>query len=80
MTNTYYIDSASGSDANPGTSADTPFKSIGALNNLVLDPGDTVLLARGTTYAEQLTVKFSGTADDPITDRKSTRLNSSHSS
>ena len=67
MTTTYYIDSATGSDANAGTTSDTPFKSIAALNNLVLEPGDSVLLARGTSYAEQLTVKYSGTTDSPIT-------------
>jgi len=67
MSEIYYIDSATGSDGNAGTSADTAFKSLAALNNLTLNPGDTVLLARGTSYDGQLTVKYSGTSDSPIT-------------
>jgi polysaccharidase protein len=66
MAVTYYIDSSSGSDANAGTSEAAPFRSLAALNNLALAPGDTVLLARGTAYADQLTVKVSGTLGNPI--------------
>ena len=67
MPHTYYIDSATGNNANAGTSTSTPFKSLTALNNLALNPGDTVLLARGTSYADQLTVKHSGASGSPIT-------------
>ncbi len=67
MTQIYYINAATGSNANVGTISDAPLKSISALNNIVLNRGDTVLLARGTTYFDQLTVKYSGAAGNPIT-------------
>jgi polysaccharidase protein len=67
MATTYYIDAATGSDSNAGTSAATPLQSLAALSAINLAPGDTVLLARGATYDGQLTVKFSGTVANPIT-------------
>ncbi|MDB5561451.1 MAG: Polysaccharidase [Hyphomicrobiales bacterium] len=67
MPHTYYINSATGSNANVGTSTSTPFKSITALNNLTLHPGDSVLLARGASFSDQLTVKNSGVSGNPIT-------------
>ncbi|HTJ57346.1 MAG TPA: right-handed parallel beta-helix repeat-containing protein [Devosiaceae bacterium] len=67
MPHTFYIDSTSGNDANAGTSADAAFKSLAALNRITLQPGDSVLLARGSSYSDQLTLKDSGTAGNPIT-------------
>ncbi|HEV7718434.1 MAG TPA: right-handed parallel beta-helix repeat-containing protein [Arsenicitalea sp.] len=67
MPHTFYINSVTGKDANAGTSSSTAFKSIAALDHVTLQPGDTVLLARGTTYSDQLTIKNSGTAGAPIT-------------
>ncbi|HEV7719080.1 MAG TPA: Ig-like domain-containing protein [Arsenicitalea sp.] len=67
MSKIYYVNSATGSDANAGTSATAALQSIDALERIRLNPGDTVLFARGTTYSEQLTVKYSGTVSNPIT-------------
>jgi len=67
MAKTYYIDATNGSDSNAGTSAAAPLQSLAALSAIKLNPGDTVLLARGETYDGQLTVKYSGTTTNPIT-------------
>ncbi|SCB56196.1 polysaccharidase protein [Rhizobium aethiopicum] len=63
----YYVNSATGSNTNAGTSADAPFASFWAVENLKLQPGDSVLLAAGTVYNDQLDLKYSGTVDAPIT-------------
>ena len=63
----YYVNSATGSNTNAGTSEDAPFKSFWAVENLKLQPGDSVLLAAGSVYNDQLDLKYSGTIDAPIT-------------
>jgi len=63
----YYVDSATGSDANTGTSTDAALASISAVNQLKLQPGDEVLFAKDGTYTGQLTLKYSGTVGNPIT-------------
>ncbi|OWV78195.1 polysaccharidase [Rhizobium sp. R635] len=63
----YYVNSATGSNTNAGTSEDAPFASFWAVENLKLQPGDSVLLAAGTSYNDQLDLKYSGTVDAPIT-------------
>ncbi|ABC91377.1 polysaccharidase protein [Rhizobium etli CFN 42] len=63
----YYVNSATGSNTNAGTSADAPFASFWAVENLKLQPGDSVLLAAGTVYNDQLDLKYSGTVNAPIT-------------
>ena len=63
----YYVDSTSGSDGNSGTSASSPLASMAAVENLTLGAGDSVLFARGSSYDAGLVVKYSGTADHPIT-------------
>ncbi|MBX4930624.1 right-handed parallel beta-helix repeat-containing protein [Rhizobium bangladeshense] len=63
----YYVNSATGSNTNAGTSADAPFASFWAVENLKLQPGDSVLLAAGTVYNDQLDLKYSGTVAAPIT-------------
>jgi len=64
---TYYVNSKTGSDANSGTSAGSALASLSAVNNLKLKPGDIVLFSAGTEYKGQLDVKYSGTAEKPIT-------------
>lgn len=64
---TYYIDSNAGSNSNSGTSADKPLQSLAAASQLKLKAGDTVLLARGSTFTETLKLTASGDADNPIT-------------
>ncbi|MEJ5309852.1 MAG: right-handed parallel beta-helix repeat-containing protein [Anaerolineae bacterium] len=65
---TYYVSSSGGSDSNNGLSESTPFKTIAKVNSLNLQPGDRVLFKCGDTWrAEQLVIKWAGTADAPIT-------------
>lgn len=64
---TYYVNSQTGSDANTGTSAGSALASLAAVNNLKLKAGDVVLFSAGTEYHGQLDIKYSGTAEKPIT-------------
>ena len=40
---TYYVSSSDGDDDNTGLSHETPFETIGKVNSLDLQPGDSVL-------------------------------------
>jgi Secretion system C-terminal sorting domain len=62
----YYV-AASGSDANNGTSAATPYRSINKINSITLQPGDQVLFKRGDVFRGQLQIYQSGTSASPIT-------------
>lgn len=61
----YYL-SNSGNDNNAGTSAATPWKTIGRLNMATLAPGDTVYFNRGDIFRGNVSVAQSGTAASPI--------------
>ncbi|PDT37958.1 polysaccharidase [Rhizobium sp. M10] len=63
----YYVNPAIGSNSNTGTSEDAPFASFWAVENLKLQPGDSVLLAAGSVFNDQLDLKYSGTVNAPIT-------------
>ncbi|AUW43228.1 right-handed parallel beta-helix repeat-containing protein [Rhizobium leguminosarum] len=63
----YYVNPAIGSNGNSGTSEDTPFASFWAVENLKLQPGDSVLLAAGSVFNDQLDLKYSGTVNAPVT-------------
>jgi hypothetical protein len=63
---TYYVDSADGSDSNPGTLA-KPWKTIAKVNAAKLAPGQSVGFIRGGVWREALTPGQSGTAASPIT-------------
>lgn len=62
---TYYI-SATGSDSLDGRSTATAFQTLGRVNALTLQAGDSVLFNRGNTFRGMLQIKNSGTASDPI--------------
>lgn len=63
---TYYV-STSGDDDNNGLSMDSPFKTIGKVNGLILQPGDTVLFKCGDIWrGEKLMITESGTENNPI--------------
>ena len=66
---TYYVDSKGGNDSNDGTSESKAFKTLEKVNGLNLEPGDTVLLKKGSVFEDQA-VKFtkedSGTAEAPV--------------
>jgi hypothetical protein len=63
---TYYF-SSNGSDSNNGTSETRPWKSFHKISNVLLQPGDKVLLRRGDTFSnQQLYLDGKGTAEAPI--------------
>lgn len=68
----YYVDSLNGNDAWSGASAspgpnDGPWQSLSRITVASLIPGDSVLLKCGGVWYETLTLKVSGTAQNPIT-------------
>jgi hypothetical protein len=69
----YYIDSLHGSDDNPGTTPDAPWRTLDRINAMALGPGDTVYLARGSTWtgdgssAGTLSISGTGAPARPIT-------------
>lgn len=67
MARTYYVDSVLGSNFNDGTTAVTALRTLDAVEQKQLQPGDTVLLARGSIFQEQLDIRYSGSASAPIT-------------
>ena len=62
----YYFDSANGGDQNPGTSPDKPFKSLHMLQELNLQPGDSVLLKAGEVFHDSLYISCKGAPGKPI--------------
>ena len=66
---TYYVDSNGGNDSNEGTSESKAFQTLDKVNALDLEPGDTVLLKRGSVFEDQaltFTKEDSGTAEAPV--------------
>jgi Right handed beta helix region len=64
---TFYVDAASGSDARPGTSAATAWRSLAKVTAATLPPGARVLLRRGSTFGKGFTLAESGRQGAPIT-------------
>jgi hypothetical protein len=64
---TYYVDASNGNDRNAGTSPSDPWKTIAKLNSSLFSPGDTILLRRGQTWHECLSITSSGLPGQPIT-------------
>ena len=64
---TYYVSSLNGAEGNSGTSESEPFASLLKINEITLQPGDRVLLERGSVFVDEyLHVKGSGSAEAPI--------------
>ena len=64
---TYYISSLNGDNNADGTSPDTAWESVMKINDITLQPGDKVLLERGSVFNYQyLHIKGSGSAENPI--------------
>ena len=66
---TYYVDSLGGDDNNAGTAENKAFKTLDKVNELSLEPGDTVLLKKGSVFEDQalkFTKEDSGTAEAPV--------------
>ncbi|NLB91619.1 MAG: hypothetical protein GX786_10435 [Clostridiales bacterium] len=67
MNVTYYIDAINGKDSNQGKSPDSPWRSLDPANQVVLAPGDRLLLRRGDAWRGMLSPKGSGLPQRPIT-------------
>ncbi|MFD0670686.1 LamG-like jellyroll fold domain-containing protein [Cohnella sp. GCM10027633] len=63
---TYYVDAASGNDANAGTSANAAWQSLAKVNGTTFQPGDRILFKAGSSWTGQLWPKGSGTSTKPI--------------
>src|ERR1700693_6645151 len=65
---TYYF-SATGNDANSGTSSGSPWQTITKFNSFFssLSPGDNVLFNQGDVFYGAMTISRSGSAGNPIT-------------
>lgn len=70
---TYYVDFASGSDSNPGTSETSPWKrcpgdpnATGVTGSVNLQPGDIVLFRSGVVYLGNIKLNWSGSSGAPI--------------
>jgi len=63
---TYYVDAVSGSDANGGTATNDAWQTLAKLNGATFAAGDLILLNRGDTWAEDLSVSDSGAPGNPI--------------
>jgi hypothetical protein len=62
----YYVNAATGKDANPGPFR-KPFKGLNSIDKLLLGPGDTVFLAAGSEFKGSLELKnVKGAAGNPV--------------
>ena len=66
---TYYVDAATGNNANTGLSAGNPFLTIQKALDKASKPGDVILVSPGL-YKQNLVWKFSGTSFNKITLQK----------
>lgn len=64
---TYYVDSVKGHDANPGTSAAQPWRTLERLNRAFLSPGDQVRLRAGGVWRGMLAPRGRGESGRPVT-------------
>lgn len=63
---TYYVDSRTGDDAGDGTSPRSAWKGLANLGARSFEPGDSILFARGSSFAGGFVLRSSGTAGRPI--------------
>jgi len=63
---TFYVDRHNGDDRGTGLTEIDAWQTLGAVRRASLAPGDQVLLRRGQTWRESLTLTQSGTAEQPI--------------
>ncbi len=62
----HYVDCAAGSDAAPGTTPATAWRTLAKVSTTVFAPGDAVLLRRGTRCPGMLSPRGSGDRTRPI--------------
>lgn len=63
---TYYVDSRSGDDSVGQPTVTQPWRSLGRLGGVRLDPGDTVKLRSGSRWSEQLSIDSDGIDGRPV--------------
>ena len=63
---TFYVDSAKGDDANAGTRAAEPWRSLDAVNGRDLAPRDEVRFVAGGVWRGMLAPRGSGAAGRPV--------------
>jgi hypothetical protein len=63
---TYYVDSNTGNDNNPGISPVKAWQSLNKVNLFSFNPGDTILLKSGSLWTGILHCKGQGSPDRPI--------------
>jgi hypothetical protein len=63
----YFVDAENGDDANTGATEATAWRTLSKISDTAFEPGDFILLRRGDTWRETLTVTSSGTEENPIT-------------
>ena len=56
----FYINPATGNDANKGISANQPWQTLQKINDSSFVPGDSILFARGTVFHGQLKIHVQG--------------------
>ncbi|MFH0777597.1 MAG: hypothetical protein V2A71_03095, partial [Candidatus Eisenbacteria bacterium] len=67
----YYISSSLGNDSNDGLSPETAWRTLYTVFNKCLygpnfEPGDSILLKRGNSWANELKIRSYGTEEAPI--------------
>ncbi len=62
----YYVNNATGSDSSSGTSPQTPWATFNNVVGHSFSPGDTLNLATGCTWNQQMDLFGVGTPDSPI--------------
>ena len=65
-TKTYYLDSVNGSDSKTGTSPTAAWRSVSRATQATFQPGDRLLLRRGTTFNGSLGISESGSSSASI--------------
>ncbi len=63
----YYLDSSTGDDSNSGRSPSAAYRTIGKINSIALEPGDTVYFRRGQIWRETLEPHNGGAIGRPVT-------------
>ena len=67
LSKTYYVSSKTGNDSNDGLTGESAFASLFAINHRSLQPGEKVLLERGSVfYGQYLQITDSGSQEAPI--------------
>lgn len=62
----YFVNSISGNDSNPGTNSSAPWKSLATVNSKIFQPGDVVNFACGSAWKGELVISANGSKGNPI--------------